>query len=373
MNIIRKIEKLTNYNYYVCKFISINYRYFFIRRKTCIVLKKKTRFDIIISNNHLSYFLNIGPVIEKLSQRYNVALFIERDDAKSSSLELSRNFPNCAVIDVNYRLLPYFSCSVHLSSIAGKERYFSTSLQKIFYFHGTANLAGFKNNGMTAYDVILCATQTQFSEVGVFYSGKPAWLVGYPKLKPIDLGSMKLFPNSNLSVIYCPSYRGVLNSSQLLQLFDHISILKSLLSNKDIVKITIRPHPQDVIEANINDLITQFGNDSKVEFDYTENYHNTYSKSDVLVTDFSGTAVSYALIYGKPAICVLKNVNFLKEIQPYAVEVCKISVNLDELKNLDYLKSTSTQVDNKILELRKLHFNATQEFVTAIEKYVDAV
>ena len=373
ITLIRKIEKFTNYNYFVCKLISAIYKNLLFKEKSNIVLKNKDNFDIIISNNHLSYFLNIGQVIEKLSEKYKVALFIERDDAKSAILELSRYFPNCEVIDVNYRLLPYFGCSVHLSSIAGKEKYFSRSLQRVFYFHGTANLAGFKKNGMAAYDVILCATQTQLSEVGAFYSGKPVWLVGYPKLSPVDFGTPKLLPNSSFSVIYCPSYRGVLNSIQTLQLFDHERVLESLLRNKVVDKLIVRPHPQDVIDANISDLITKFSEDSRVEFDYTENYHISYVKSDVLITDFSGTAVSYALIYGKPAICVLKKIDFLKEMQPYAVEVCKVSLNLDNLRSPDYLKGTSMLVDDNILGLRKLHLNAVKEFVLAIEKYLNNV
>jgi hypothetical protein len=354
----------------VCKLISISCKNLLLRQAR-VALRNGNKFDIIISNNHLSYFLNIEPVIEKLSKKFSVALFIEKDDAKSARLELSRYFPDCEVIDVNHRLLPYFFCDVHLSSIAGKERYFSRSLQKIFYFHGTANLAGFKKNGMAAYDVILCATQTQLLEVGILYSGKPAWLVGYPKLSPIDLDTPKVMLNSNFSVIYCPSYRGILNSIQLLQLFDHKNVLKSLLENKVIEKLIIRPHPQDVIEANINALIAEFSDNAKVEFDYTENYHISYKESDVLVTDFSGTAVSYALIYGKPAICVLKNIDFLKEMQPYALEVCKISFNLDDLENPDYLKDTSILVSNNILDLRKLHLNAVKEFILVVEKYLN--
>jgi hypothetical protein len=83
--------------------------------------------------------------------------------------------------------------------------------------------------------------------------------------------------------------------------------------------------------------------------------------------------VSYALIYGKPAICVLKKIDFLKEMQPYAVEVCKVSLNLDNLRSPDYLKGTSMLVDDNILGLRKLHLNAVKEFVLAIEKYLNNV
>ncbi len=370
---MKKIEIFTNYNDFVCKMISVCCKYIFFRKKTRTAFINKDEFDIIISNNHLSYFLSIAPVIEKLSQKYKVALIMERDDVKSARFELSRYFPNCEVVDVNYRLLPYFFCHVHLSSIAGKKQYFARSSQKVFYFHGTANLAGFKKDGMSAYDMILCATQTQLLEVGKLYGGKPARLVGYPKLTPLDLGNTKESPTSNLSVIYCPSYRGILNSRQLPQLFDHESVLKSLLGNKAIQKLIIRPHPQDVKIANENDLVTIFDDIPKIEFDYTENYHAKYMEADVLVTDFSGTAVSFAIIYGKPAICVLKNIGLLEEMQPYATEVCKVSLNLDALKDPDFLKSTSPSLSKNIFELRRLHHNAANEFVLVIQECLSSV
>jgi hypothetical protein len=368
LTLVRKIERLTDFNSVVCKIITIIFKNIVFRKQTRIELKKNNKFDIIISNNHVSYFLNIGPVIEKLSKKYKVALVIEKDDAKSAILELRSYYPNCKIIETNYRLLPYFYSRVHLSSIAGKEKYFSRNSQRVFYFHGTANLAGFKKNGMTAYDVILCATNDQAFEVSLMYGGKTNCLVGYPKLSPIDLGNSKTPSQFVFSVIYCPSYRGVLNSNQLLQLFDHQSVIKSLLKNKLIDRLVIRPHPQDVKEGNIDDILNNFSDNPRIDFDYTGNYDLIYKESSALITDFSGTAVSYSLIYGRPAICVLKSIEFIKEMQPYAMEVCKISLSLNDLENSKYLKSTSIIIENKRLELRKLHVDAVKNFILAIDK-----
>jgi hypothetical protein len=366
--IVGKLERLANFNLFVCSFISMCFRCFIFKKETRDLLKKSNRFDVIISNNHLSYFLNIAPVIKMLSETYRVAICVEKDDAQSVILELIRRFPSCEVIDVNYRLLPFFYSRVHLSSIAGKDRYFSKSLERVFYFHGTANLAGFKTNGMKAYDLILCATHTQYLEVSSVYAEKSSRLVGYPKLSPVKKNQTRLLPKTSMTLLYCPSYRGVLNSTQIIQLFEHEGVLKSLLKNRVVKKLIIRPHPQDVVNGNLNSMLSQFNDDSKVIFDFSQDYDLTYAESDALVTDFSGTAVSYTLMYGKPAICVLKSLELIEEMQPYALEVCKVILNLNDLASPDFLRQESTSLQKNILELRKLHSNAVENFVLSIEE-----
>jgi hypothetical protein len=321
----------------------------------------------------LSYFLNISTVIEDLSKKYSVGLFVEKNNTELVRLELSKYFPNCEVVDVNYRLLPYFQCGVHLSSIAGKENYFSKASQRVFYFHGTANLAGFKKNGLRAYDIILCATQNQFLEVSLVYASKIARLVGYPKLSPNSLSDAMSPPKSKITVIYCPSYRKILNYGQLLQLFDHEIILESILRNECVERIIFRPHPQDVIDGNLDELLHKFDTNFKVEVDYTADYHAIYMAADVLVTDFSGTAVSFSLIYGKPSICVLRTSTLLEEIQPYAMEVCKVLFQVTDLENSDRINRSLSSSENNILEIRKLHLNAKVNFVLAVEEFLDVV
>ena len=50
------------------------------------------------------------------------------------------------------------------------------------------------------------------------------------------------------------------------------------------------------------------------------------------------------------------------------MEVCKISLSLNDLENSKYLKSTSIIIENKRLELRKLHVDAVKNFILAIDK-----
>ena len=76
-------------------------------------------------------------------------------------------------------------------------------------------------------------------------------------------------------------------------------------------KIIYRPHPIDLTKKGNNQLvknvIEKFKNYNNFKTDLSSSYLTSYSKSKVLITDFSGTAYTYSFSTNKPVIFFSKN------------------------------------------------------------------
>ena len=129
---------------------------------------------------------------------------------------------------------------------------------------------------------------------------------GYLKL---DYVSNKLKKNSNVKflILIAPTasnhYKNINLSSNIFKM------IQFLIKNN--YKIIYRPHPMDLTKKG-NNLLTQniiekFKNFTNFTFDTSTSYLDSYLKSNVLLTDFSGTAYTYAFSKEKPVIFYSNN------------------------------------------------------------------
>ena len=141
------------------------------------------------------------------------------------------------------------------------------------------------------------------------------------------------------------------------------SIINEILHNTHF-KIIYRPHPVDRVNIKknliINNIYEKYKDNNNFSLDSNISYLDSYSKSRILITDFSGTAYTYAFSKLRPVIFFSKNENnllksnfsdlfFFKDRN----EVGKIVQNIDNLNEEIY--SINKQVkfySNKISLLR---------------------
>ena len=125
-------------------------------------------------------------------------------------------------------------------------------------------------------------------------------------------------------------------------------------------RIIVRPHPQSLIveKPMIERLIERYRDNSNIEWDY--NHENMYSlsKSDVMISDFSGIIYDYAFLFDKPIIVNIQDLDFRRldahnvEQEPYYFQSFrKIAVELDASR-LDSIKDTITCLSQN-MELQK--------------------
>jgi CDP-glycerol glycerophosphotransferase (TagB/SpsB family) len=87
-------------------------------------------------------------------------------------------------------------------------------------------------------------------------------------------------------------------------------IIKKVLNKTDF-KLIYRPHPADKINLkkslDINNIFNKYKNNKNFSLDDNTSYIDSYKKSKILITDFSGTAYTYAFSKMRPIIFFSKN------------------------------------------------------------------
>ena len=79
-------------------------------------------------------------------------------------------------------------------------------------------------------------------------------------------------------------------------------------------KIIYRPHPSNLSDKKIDKIKKNFQNNKKFIFDSKPDYYKSFEKSDLMVTDLSGSAYMYVVTSSKPAIFFSLNEKYLKSI-----------------------------------------------------------
>ena len=183
---------------------------------------------------------------------------------------------------------------------------------------------------------------------------------GYLKLdhvhKKINLRKVK-----EDSILIAPTASKFYSDANLSKKLD--KMINLLLGEK--YKIIYRPHPIDLTikgDINLTNLIIEkFKDFPNFEFDISTSYIESYRKSKFLITDFSGTAYTYAFSTEKPVIFYssLNKLSFIKEIKSRYYfkdrkEVGYVMTNIkDLLKKVKEIDKKKIILKTKIKNLRK--------------------
>lgn len=183
---------------------------------------------------------------------------------------------------------------------------------------------------------------------------------GYLKLdhvhKKINLRKVK-----EDSILIAPTASKFYSDANLSKKLD--KMINLLLVKK--YKIIYRPHPLDLTikgDINLTNLIIEkFKDFPNFEFDISTSYIESYRKSKLLITDFSGTAYTYAFSTEKPVIFYssLNKLSFIKEIKSRYYfkdrkEVGYVMTNIkDLLKKVKEIDNKKIILKTKIKNLRK--------------------
>jgi len=161
---------------------------------------------------------------------------------------------------------------------------------------------------------------------------------GYLKLDHVKK-KLNLFKNKRDSILIAPianSYKKEHNiSTDLEEIIDNL-----LKFTKE--KIIYRPHPIDLSKNGDNnfveEIITKFDKNKNFLIDSSKSYLNSYSKAKFLITDFSGTAFTFAYSTLCPVIFYSKNKKKLN-----ITELVSSTYFKDRLK-VGYIANNVTQI-----------------------------
>ena len=83
--------------------------------------------------------------------------------------------------------------------------------------------------------------------------------------------------------------------------------------NETSYNVILRPHPSDRNHIKIHELIGIFKYNTRFQCDFSENYVDAYGKSQILITDMSGTAYTFAFLTLCPVIFFSPNDEVIKK------------------------------------------------------------
>ena len=131
--------------------------------------------------------------------------------------------------------------------------------------------------------------------------------------------------------------------------------------------ITYRPHPSNIKEKKVLALIKKFKNTKNFKLDTKSNYFNSYSSSNLMITDISGTAYTYAFLTKNPVFFYSPNEKIIQKTYysnlSYFKDRKKIGkVFLNTKLMIAFLKKNINNKFNKafkvnILDIYKKHFD----------------
>ena len=186
------------------------------------------------------------------------------------------------------------------------------------------------------------------------------------------------------SILLAPTLSSMFKEYNLDEFLD--KIIKELLDNNDF-KIIYRPHPGDKINRQkslvIKNIFEKYQHNERFSLDNNVSYLDSYKRSKILITDFSGTAYTYAFSKLRPVIFFSKSENkliksSLSELFFFKdrLNVGLISQNIDNLNKEIY--SVNDQIkffENKIRSLRseriKFFENSVEQNLINLKKILN--
>ena len=254
------------------------------------ILKKEKNFKIILGYNigtskeikkfNNSFFLNLG----YLKYINNVDIFL--------SSYVVYNFPKTTnKIYINHDI--YDTPMVNIE----KEKELMRALNKCNYIFLSSDIS--IKNLQQKFKIHL-ENQNQINKTKFINTG-------YLKLDHVNqkVKEHKLEENS---ILLAPTLSSMLPEYNLESIIE--IVIKNILEN-DNLKLIYRPHPGDIKnknqKININKILNKFIRHDNFVFDENVSYIDSYKRSKFLITDFSGTAYTYAFSTLKPVIFISKN------------------------------------------------------------------
>ncbi len=144
------------------------------------------------------------------------------------------------------------------------------------------------------------------------YKKKPKILIlgEYPKLTSLLKKNIVLKKKGKPTIVIAPS--GFYGIPKLSIKDDLQKIIIELL--KMDIEIILRPHPSNRNHKIVKAIKDKFKTINNFKIDISEDYSKIYSKSSLLITDYSGTAYTYAMYTLNPVIFISLNKKYIDQL-----------------------------------------------------------
>lgn len=279
-----------------------------------------------VANKHLVFYSEskgfmkyFEPVLHEILQRSNLTIHYITSDPEDTVFDMAEENPHLRAYYIGPQklitLLMRMDADVvvmtmpDLENYHYKRSYVRKDIRYIYMFHYPLSTHMVLHTGaLDHFDEILCVGDFQIAEIrkAEEISSLPAKqleVCGYCQLDSLyhAFEAMPPHVNEQPRILIAPSWQEGNILDSCLE-----PILHSILGNG--WKITVRPHPEYMkryrprMEAIISEWQTYDGDDLFFETDFSSNV-SIYT-SDVVITDWSGTATEFSFVTLRPCVFV---------------------------------------------------------------------
>ena len=330
-----------------------------------------------------SYQGNILDLIDEIKKERNIEVILGYNRGSSSEV---KNYNKAFFLNLGY-LRYIYNISIFLSSYVVYE--FPNSLNKIYINHDIYDAPWVNPDKqenliktLGKYNYIFLSSNIAILDLQKKINQYPDAIINKKNFSLINTGYLKLdHVYQNLkdddsiedSILLAPTLSSMLTDYNMDKFLD--SLIEEILKNTKF-KIIYRPHPGDKNNKKkniIKNICEKYKDRSNFFLDDNISYLDSYRRSKILITDFSGTAYTYAFSKLRPVIFFSSNESnliksdfsdlfFFKD----RLEVGKIVQNIDSLNEEIY--SIDEQIDIYSNKIELLRSKRIKFFNTSIEQ-----
>lgn len=259
------------------------------------------------SKRYLTIFKPICDEMEKRGEKL-VYLTAEKDDPLLS--EKYENVRTEFIGDGNkaFARMNMLKADIVLSTTPGLDVYQWKRSRDVKWYahvlHAAGDVTMYRMFGIDYYDAMLLSGEFQIKQVRDLEAlrglpEKEAKLVGIPHMDALRERLLQAGTASEheTTILLAPSW----GPSSILNKYGK-KMIDELIGTG--YKVIIRPHPQTFVSEKdmIEPLMKAYPETDKLKWDRNIDNFDTLNQSDVLISDFSGVILDYALVFDRPVI-----------------------------------------------------------------------
>lgn len=279
-----------------------------------------------VANKHLVFYSEksgfykyFKDVIEYLLEKSNVIIHYVTNDPKDQIFDIAKKQPRIRPYYIGEKRLITLMMKMDadivvmtcpdLENYHIKRSYVRKDIEYIYLFHYPLSTHMVLHTGaLDHYDTIFCVGQFQFDEIRAAEKvyglpEKKLIAAGYGQLEQLyrSYAAMEKSPRQRPKILIAPSWQ---HDNILDSCID--PLLEALLGKG--YEVVVRPHPEYVkrfgprMDAIVSRYAGREAEGLRFELDFTSNA--SIFDSDVLITDWSGTAYEFSFVTLKPAVFI---------------------------------------------------------------------
>jgi hypothetical protein len=337
--------------------------------------------SIIFYTEKRGYYPFFEGMIKKLIEKHSQSIAYVTSDPEDPIRKDSHEKIHSIYLD---KLLPLFfrfvRCRVLVMTLTDLHQFhLKRSIFPIHYvyvFHSLASThMAFRSGSFDHYDSILCPGPQHFQEIRKYEE-----MMGLKKKHLIPAGDYRLEAlfheytaytkngggekGGGATILIAPSW----GEENILETCGHELISKLLDANFSII---VRPHSETKKRnADLMDnLKKSFSSHPRFKMEMLSHTHEALLKSDVLISDYSGIALSYAFATGRPVLFIdvpkkMKNPDYEKlEIEPLELTLRSEIGAAVSPQELDKVPETLSRLIGETETFKKKNFKLRDEYI----------